>query len=363
MTSSLKRTKIEFHILQSFPVTCLNRDDVGAPKTAKVGGTTRARVSSQSWKRAIRQKMHQLIEDASEFESMSMGKRTKYMVKMLQEALIEKGADEATAENCALAFSKECFKKVKKNEEKGYTTDTLMFISKNECREIAQAFQALEFDEKKANDILKTAKDCFKPEVDGLDIALFGRMVAGATNLNVEAACSVAHAISTHKISNEIDFFTAVDDNPVDQGSSHIGTLEYNSATYYRYISLDLGQLDKALHGVDVEKAISLFTKALFLAVPEARQTTQAGYCPWDYAKILIRKGQNIQLSFDKDVKYGGQGYSEPSKAILKEKVEQNEKSFGSLYHQLGSFDYGDDAQSIDDICAFINSKINELKS
>ena len=45
---------IEFHILQSFPVTCLNRDDVGSPKTAMIGGTMRARVSSQCWKRAVR---------------------------------------------------------------------------------------------------------------------------------------------------------------------------------------------------------------------------------------------------------------------------------------------------------------------
>ncbi len=50
----LKNTRIEFHILQSFPVTCLNRDDVGAPKTAIVGGSTRARVSSQAWKRPVR---------------------------------------------------------------------------------------------------------------------------------------------------------------------------------------------------------------------------------------------------------------------------------------------------------------------
>ena len=49
---------IEMHILQSFPVTCLNRDDVGAPKSAYFGGVSRARVSSQSWKRAIRQLRH-----------------------------------------------------------------------------------------------------------------------------------------------------------------------------------------------------------------------------------------------------------------------------------------------------------------
>ena len=46
--------RVEFHILQSFPVSCLNRDDVGAPKSALIGGVERARVSSQCWKRAVR---------------------------------------------------------------------------------------------------------------------------------------------------------------------------------------------------------------------------------------------------------------------------------------------------------------------
>ena len=46
---------IELHILQSFPVSCLNRDDVGAPKTATFGGVNRARISSQCLKRAIRE--------------------------------------------------------------------------------------------------------------------------------------------------------------------------------------------------------------------------------------------------------------------------------------------------------------------
>ena len=55
----LKSVHIEFHILQSFPVTCLNRDDVGAPKTAMIGGSLRARVSSQCWKRQIRLTMHE----------------------------------------------------------------------------------------------------------------------------------------------------------------------------------------------------------------------------------------------------------------------------------------------------------------
>ena len=54
MNNPYRNTRIEYHILQSFPVTCLNRDDVGAPKSAVVGGVSRARVSSQCWKREVR---------------------------------------------------------------------------------------------------------------------------------------------------------------------------------------------------------------------------------------------------------------------------------------------------------------------
>ena len=246
------------------------------------------------------------------------------MVSIITNACVALGAEKEVAEACAVEYSKLCFKSVEdanastkkkaaENEsdevlEKLYVTDTLMFISEHEANEIAKSFKENEFDSsaKAVKEVLKLSKGFFKPEIDGLDIALFGRMVASETTLNVEAACSVAHAISTHKVSNEIDFFTAVDDTPVVQGSAHMGSLEFNSATYYRYFSLDLGTLFKSLNGNSINEAIDLFTKAIYLAVPSARQTTQSGYCPWEHAHILVRKGQNMQLSFDKDVKYSG---------------------------------------------------------
>ena len=46
---------LDLHILQSFAPANLNRDDTGAPKECVFGGTRRARISSQSLKRAIRE--------------------------------------------------------------------------------------------------------------------------------------------------------------------------------------------------------------------------------------------------------------------------------------------------------------------
>ena len=46
---------MDVHALQTVPPSNINRDDTGSPKTAQYGGVTRARVSSQSWKKAMRQ--------------------------------------------------------------------------------------------------------------------------------------------------------------------------------------------------------------------------------------------------------------------------------------------------------------------
>ena len=155
-----------------------------------------------------------------------------------------------------------------------------------------------------------------KSAADGLDIALFGRMVAQDAALNVQAAASFAHALSTHRVVNEVEFFTALDDyarlirEDEDQvsGSSHMGTLEYNAATYYRYISLDLGQLWENTGGDGMDRAVEGFVRALYMAVPAARQSTQSGACPWDYARILVRRGQRMQLSFEKPVRSAADG-------------------------------------------------------
>src|SRR5690606_22725177 len=148
-------------------------------------------------------------------------------------------------------------------------------------------------------DLAKVAKKALNPAVDALDIALFGRMVAKAAEMNVEAAASFSHAISTHKVSNEVEFFTALDDLQTEPGSAHMGSLEFNSATYYRYISLDLGQLAQTLGEDDMTRAVEAFTNALFVAVPNARQTTQSGASPWEFSRVLLRRGQRRQVPFE----------------------------------------------------------------
>lgn len=342
MANAYTNTRIEYHILQSFPVTCLNRDDVGAPKTAIVGGTTRARVSSQCWKRQVRLALQDF--------DIKLAVRTKQAKEIFRQACIEVGADEETAEACGKRLADLLI------------DDTLLFISRSEAAAFAEYAKEKGFDAStfKEKELAKIAKKALNPAVDALDIALFGRMVAKATDMNVEAAASFAHAISTHKVSNEVEFFTALDDLKTEQGSAHMGSLEFNSATYYRYVSLDLGQLAQVLGEEDLQKAISAFTQALFIAVPNARQTTQSGASPWEFARVMVRKGQRLQVPFETGVKAKEGGFLQPSVETLKTYLDKKEKLSGSLFGKQASYDWGENEDfSIDDLVAALNSHVH----
>lgn len=342
MNDKYRNTRIEFHILQSFPVTCLNRDDVGAPKTAIVGGVTRARVSSQCWKRQVRLAMQEL--------GIKLGIRTKKSEEIFTRACQQAGASEEQAAACG------------KKIASLLSDDTLLFISDSEAVAFADYAKEQGFDDSKIKDkeLAKVAKKALTPAVDALDIALFGRMVAKAADMNVEAAASFSHAISTHKVSNEVEFFTALDDLPgEDARSAHMGSLEFNSATYYRYISLDLGQLAQTMGTEDLRKAIAAFTQALFIAVPNARQTTQSGASPWEFARVLVRKGQRLQVPFETPVKARDGGYLQPSIDVLKSYLDKKEKLSGSLFGKLAAYEWGEnDNYSIDDLVADLQSHV-----
>lgn len=343
--------RIEYHILQSFPVTCLNRDDVGSPKTAVVGGVERGRVSSQCWKRQVRLALRDL--------GIHIGIRTKRVAELIEE-------------NCLGDCSHEKKDFISHMAAAIQSKDTLFFISENELKALAQYadgvvdYQA-ELKKKKLNDNLATTlskliKDCGikgLSSLDGLDIALFGRMAANSTELNVTAASSFSHAITTHRISSSVDYFTAVDEFAAESNETRVGHIhsnEFSSGTYYRYISLDLGVLTDNLGGAaDLSKAVEAFTRALYVAVPAARQTTFAGYCPWDYAHILVRKGQPLSLSFEKPVTAKGEGYFTPSRIAMEDSIARNEKLFGSMYGKVAEFVYGDDDEfGIDQLCKSI---------
>jgi CRISPR system Cascade subunit CasC len=372
-----KGQRIEFHILQSFPVTCLNRDDVGAPKSAVVGGSSRARVSSQCWKRQVRLSLHEM--------GLSQGTRTKLIADLIARECIEQGASQEQAEKCGQKIERIFIKnsdaegkgKKSRADETAETdaatekTDTLLFLSPSEVTAIVKALKEKNFDpeavitqkdaKKQATELAKLLGETrLNYETDGIDIALFGRMVAQATSMNVEAAASFAHAISTHRVSSEIEFFTALDDNRTEQGSAHMGSLEFNAATYYRYVSLDLGQLWINLAGGNLTKAVEAFAKALFVAIPAARQATMSGASPWDFARISVRSGQRLQASFEKAVRAENGSILEPSIVALKAFLDKQKTLWGSMFGEHGSIEFGGD-NGIDDVTAFLKVHVAKV--
>lgn len=347
--------RIEFHILQSFPVTCLNRDDVGSPKDAIVGGVRRARISSQCWKRQVRLSLHE--------QGLKIAVRTKKISQLILKNIDNPSEDIIKAADVLSEM---------------IAKDTLIFISENEAsalydyltNNLSRFLAPKSESEKKAlcRDIFNVWKQATPKSfacLDGIDIALFGRMLATAPDLNVQSACSFSHAITTHKVSSEVDYFTAVDDMAEEDnaGAGHVGANEFNSGTYYRYVSLDLGMLYESIgNEEDMGKAVDAFTKALYLAVPSARQNTLAGYCLWDYAHVFVRKGQNIQLSFDKPVIAGKDGYLEPSITCLEDNLAKYKSLMGSLFGEKGNYVFGKDANySIENLCDDLKAAISSI--
>lgn len=292
---------IELHILQSFPVSCLNRDDVGSPKTAMFGGVSRARISSQSLKRAIREYAQKNLPNAR-----FGGERTKLIVQPLADALTKHGVAEAKV---ALEYAKNIADKLATLDSKAKEpkVSTLIFLAPSEIDAIASQVAALLRANAKSKDYEKSLdKFCKQADLlDGADIAIFGRMVASLPSLTLEGAAMFSHALSTHKADNDLDFYSAVDDlkpKGDDAGAGMIGTLEFSSAVYYRYAAVNLDLLADADHlgKLSVQErrmVVDAFIRATLMAVPGARKNSMNAHTlPGCVLGIFKSAGQPVQL-------------------------------------------------------------------
>ncbi len=334
---------IELHILQSFPVSCLNRDDVGAPKTAVFGGVNRARISSQCLKRAIREYAKEEYP-AARFG----GSRSRLIIEPLQERLLAEKLPAERAQQLAAEVADALAGLDEKTIDRETGTPkegrkprvgTLIFLSSAELTAVAKEVASL-VREKKKLDSKKLFAVCKKtPLSDAADIAIFGRMVAKGPELTLEGAAMFGHALSTHKADNDIDFFSAVDDEKLkeeDAGAAHANTLEFTSAVYYRYAALNLGLLTDSEHlgklsSDERRGVVDAFLRATILAVPGARKNSMNAHTRPGYVLGLVKdKGQPIQLvnAFEKPVR-SNDGLLDASVAELKSHHEQLKKTWG----------------------------------
>lgn len=313
MTINQGRLFLDIHAIQTLPPSNINRDDTGSPKTAQYGGVRRARVSSQSWKRAMRLYFNQNGEQGN------VGVRTKEIVQYVANKMVEldSSINFEDALKKAEAVVNDAGVKTKDLKAKA-----LFFLSNHQAIQLAKAALEENKDKKALQEIVKSSP--------AIDIALFGRMVADDPSLNEDASAQVAHAISTHAVQTEFDFFTAIDDlAPEDNaGAGMLGTVEFNSSTLYRYANVAIHELLGQLgNQASVINALKLFVEAFANSLPTGKVNTFANQTLPQALVLTLRTDRPVNLvsAFENPVK-SSEGYVAKSIDKLAKEMVKVEK-------------------------------------
>lgn len=287
---------IQIHGLVSYAPANLNRDDLGRPKSARMGGVMRMRASSQSQKRAWR---------TSEFFQQAMagtiGTRTKLLGKKVLADLISGDIDEKKAKEWSAAIAA-VYGAIKK--DKPEEIEQLVHISPEEHITLDALVKTLIKEKRKPEEAELAA---LLHDNKAVDIAMFGRMLASKSERNIEAAIQVAHAISVHEVVTDDDYFTAVDDlNKTDSGAAHIGESYFGAAVLYLYVCIDRDRLKRNLGGDEAltVRAIKALTQSVLTVGPTGKQNSHASRAYAHYA--LVEKGtqqpRQLSLAFLKPI-------------------------------------------------------------
>jgi len=353
---------IELHIIQSFPPSNLNRDDIGQPKDCDFGGVRRARISSQCQKRAIRWN-----SEFNKATQVSLSSRTKLVAQGLTERLTKQGIAEDQAKRAAVLFAEEYSGKM--DQERKEETAVLLYLSEHELDRVAsclkddwKAIAKLLAESDKSDEaekrgkgnkakegkadvsvitaiVNKLVKETLK-RTGAPDIALFGRMLAARPQTNIDAACQVAHAISTHAIGKmELDYFTAMDDlkDKHDPGAGYLDVAYFTSACFYRYARIDWAQLNVNLRDRELAvKTVEGFLRAAEAAIPSGKQNSHAQQARPSFMLAVLRSensaGWSLVNAFEKPVR-------PPTEAGL---IEESVKRLDAHFQRLRDF-YGND--------------------
>jgi len=300
---------VELHMIQNFAPANLNRDDTNNPKDCEFGGVRRARISSQCIKRAIRNS-----PIFAETTGVDVGVRTKWLInRRLLPRLVEAGKSEEETTAILEKFVPQHASKLDAKSKEKRKTAVLLYLSQAEVDRLVQTllenWEQLS-DEKALKKLVNTLVKAQRGQTSAPDIALFGRMLAERPELGLEAACQVAHAISTHRVTMEMDFYTAVDDlNPDDTaGAGMMGFTGFDSACFYRYARIDWGQLVENLNG-DADLArhtVEGFLRAIVAAVPSGKQNAFAANNPPNFLLAVVREdgmGWSLANAFERPVR------------------------------------------------------------
>lgn len=315
-----EKNYLDIHVLISHSPSCLNRDDMNMQKSAVFGGVRRVRISSQSLKRAMRKSKYY------EKHLGSPSDRTRSLDRLNKkytEALLNKVEPALVTRTIALIAGKEG---IADNEQ----ADAVAPWSIAEVAALCEIVAAAERDGLNPKQIEKQVKQQAQSIRAALnqsvDIALSGRMATSGLMSSIDGAMAMAHAITTHAVDADIDWFTAVDDLVEDEGkigAGHLNTQEFGAGVFYRYASLNIRQLQENLGGVARAQALEIaahFVYLLSTVVPEAKQRSFAAFNPADlvlvsFADFPLSAANAFEKPIERDRKQGG--FIKPSISAL----------------------------------------------
>ncbi len=365
----MSKNFINYHILISHSPSCLNRDDMNMQKSAVFGGKRRVRISSQSLKRSIRKSDYyreKLGEPSIRSRDLSSLKdefmdylRDEFDETIIMEALerfvktkagnenenedsIEGETEPVTDKKIAVApWIKDEFKMickiVKEAKEEGLTLEEnekakqAFDKQKGKKKKPLEHFMEIALGKKIEKKLEANKLALSKAIGSAIDVALSGRMATSGLMSTIDGAFAVGHAITTHSVDADIDWFTAVDDLQ-ELGSGHLDTQEFSSGVFYRYASLNISQLQENLGNASREEALDIAAHVLNLmatVVPSAKQQSFAAY---NLADLVMVSFSDIPVSlanaFEEPVK-PGPGFIKPSVKALQDYWEKVHKGYG----------------------------------
>lgn len=324
-------TFVNIHTIVSVPASCLNRDDTGSPKTLIFGdgGGLRARLSSQSQKRAVKDAIRQGTGGATRL--------TKEIPSLLAHAISDEPDEKVwetvvqaigaglsltsgkTSEN-KLADARKAYEEALEAGEV-WTLPALYYVNLDDIAALGEALRspptdfANGWEEDSDNAATLAAISRLKAGSDP-EIAMYGRMVANDPTQNVDAAVQVAHAIGVSAATPQFDFYTAKDDMKTGSlGAEMMGSIEFDAPVLYRYAVISTDDLkSNGVSDEDAKRAIGEFVRTFITTLPGGRQNSFAAHSIPEYVEITISDAP-VNLS---------QAFMKPSEGdIITEAVEK----------------------------------------
>ena len=108
----------------------------------------------------------------------------------------------------------------------------------------------------------------------------------------------------------------------------HLGTMEFNSSTMYRYATINVKELAGKIED-DIPDVVKKFVQAFVMSMPTGKQNSFANRTVPDMVYITIRDDQPVNLcgAFEKPVN-GKEGYVEESEKRLLSYAKEVQDNF-----------------------------------